>query len=112
MSNQPSPVKNLCIKRIVFRVVHSIHEFYLDCDVGVISGDIYENDQRFKVENVLYHAEKEEWGKNYWLSPEQADGEFILDLGCEDSYNEVELVNTHNGQANDRSTNRFKVFLR
>ena len=73
---------------------------------------IYENDQRFKVENVLYHAEKEEWGKNYWLSPEQAVGEFILDLGCEDSFNTVELVNTHNAYHKDRSTKRFQVFLR
>ena len=88
-------------------------KFDLDCDMRVISGDIYENDQRFKVEFALRHAEKEEWGKNYWLSPHQkAGGEFILDLGCEDSFNTVELVNTHNNGANDRSTKRFQVFLR
>ena len=89
-----------------------LYLFVLDCNVGVISGDIYENDQRFKVEFALHHAEKEEWGKNYWLSPHQkTGGEFILDLGCEDSFNTVELVNTHNNGAKDRSTKKFQVFL-
>ena len=39
-------------------------------------------------------------------------GEFLLDLGCEDSFNTVELVNTHNGPNKDRSTERFQIFLR
>ena len=79
--------------------------------MGVISGDIY--DQRFKVEFALHHAKKEEFGKNYWLSPNREEGgEFILDLGCEDSFDTVELVNTHNAGAKDRSTKEFQVFLR
>ena len=79
-------------------------------DVNVISGDIY--DQRFKVEYALHHAKKEEFGKNYWLSPNQKAGaEFILDMGCEDLFNTVELVNTHNNGAKDRSTKKFQVFL-
>ena len=53
----------------------------------------------------------EEFGKNYWLSP-NGGGEFILDLGCEDSFDTVELVNTHNTQHRDRSTKEFQVFLR
>ena len=77
----------------------------------VVSGDIY--DQRFKVEFVLHHANKDELGQNYYLTPDRrAGGEFILDLGCKDSFNTVELVNTHNAHHRDRSTKRFQVFLR
>ena len=55
----------------------------------VVSGDIY--DQRFKVEFALQHANKEEKGKNYYLTPnKQVGGEFLLDLGCKDSFNTVE----------------------
>ena len=72
------------------------------------------NKQRFKVENVLYHAKKETSGniRNYWLAPGKASGEFLLDLGCEESFNKVELVNTHNSIGKDRSTKMFQVFLR
>ena len=77
----------------------------------VVSGDMF--DQIFKVEFALHHAEKDEYGKNYYLTPGgQVGAEFLLDLGCEDSFNTVELVNTHNAQYRDRSTKRFQVFLR
>ena len=82
----------------------------LDCnDVRVVSGDVY--DQRFKVEFGLHHAILEEEG-TFYLSPNQAEGEFILDLGCEDSFDTVELVNTHNSVSRDRSTQKFQVSLR
>ena len=78
-----------------------------------MSGDIYIYDQRFKVEFVLHHANKDEFGQNYYITPDRrAGGEFILDLGCKDSFNTVELVNTHNAYHKDRSTKRFQVFLR
>ncbi len=72
----------------------------------VVSGDIYSQD--FKVEFAI----KEEFGKKYWLAPQGKGGEFLLDLGCKDSFNTVELVNTQNSQSRDRSTRRFQVFLR
>ena len=76
----------------------------------VVSGEIY--DQRFKVEFSLQHAKKEEAG-NYYLTPDKQDGgEFLLDLGCEESFETVELVNTHNAGIRDRSTKGFQVFLR
>ena len=78
----------------------------------VISGDVYDDDDRWKVAHVLTRSMKEEWAKNYWALPDKSTGEFILNLGCEKSYNEVELVNTMSGENRDRSTNRFKVFLR
>ena len=78
----------------------------------VISGDVYDADDRWKVAHVLTRSKKEEWGQNYWALPDKSPGEFILNLGCEKAYNEVELVNTINGENRDRGTNRFKVFLR
>ena len=83
--------------------------FILDCEARFISGDVY--DQRFKVEFALHHA-KEETGKNYWLAPDEEGGEFLLDLGCEETLNTVELVNTHNAAARDRAKKRFQVLLR
>ena len=91
---------------------HSNTNTFLDCDVTVISGDVYGNDDRWKVAHVLTRSKKEEWGKNYWALPDETTGEFILNLGCEKSYNAVELVNTINGELRDRGTKRFKVFLR
>ena len=60
---------------------------------------------------------EEEFGENYWASPNHWDiadggGSFILDLGCEDSYDTVELVNTHNAHMKNRATKKFQVFLR
>ena len=78
-------------------------------DVKVLSQDHYS--QQFKVELALHYANKEEFGKNYYLTPDQG-GEFLLDLGCEDSFNTVELVNTHNAHHKDRSTKEFQVYLR
>ena len=82
----------------------------LDCnDVRVVSGDFYSPES--KVEFALHHANVEEGG-NFYLTPDQAGGEFLLDLGCEDSFNTVELVNTHNSVSRDRSTQSFQVYLR
>ena len=86
-------------------------QFALDCDVRVISGNIYS--QKFKVEFALQRDKTEKFGKNYWLCPNYGKGsEFILDLGCEDSYDTVELVNAHNAHVKDRGTKEFQVFLR
>ena len=91
---------------MIFSLIHC-----LDCnDVRVVSGDVYSPE--FKVEFALHHADLEEAG-NYYLTPDQkAGGEFLLDLGCEDSFNTVELVNTHNSVSRDRSTQSFQVYLR
>ena len=77
----------------------------------VISQDSYSDN--FKVELALRYADKDEHGKNYFLTPDrQVGGGFVLDLGCEDSFNTVELVNTHNANYKDRSTKEFQVYLR
>ena len=55
---------------------------------------------------------KEESGKSYWLSPFRRGGQFILDLGCEETINTIELVNTHNANGRDWSTKGFNILLR
>ena len=72
----------------------------------VHSGDVYENDDKFEVANVFHR-----YGKSSWIPPNGQSGEFILNLGCkEETFNVVQLVNTNLNQ--ERSTERFKVFLR
>ena len=83
----------------------TFHDF-LDCGVTVHSGEVYDNDDTFKVSNVL-----DRFGNNSWIPPNDQSKEFILNLGCEEhSYNLVQLVNTNLNQ--ERSTERFKVYLR
>ena len=80
----------------------------------MVKGDEYPeySDFYFPVTNLLANAPLEIFGTNYWLAPDrQASAEFVLDLGCEENVDMVELVNTHNGFASDRSMKEFKVFL-
>ena len=75
----------------------------------VVSGDVHNNgrDPRFKVANVLQLPSEENYGDNQWLV---SGGQFILNLGCsDDSYSAVDLINLW---TTDRSTKRFKVYLR
>ena len=72
----------------------------------VHSGGVYDNNDAFKVSNIF-----DRFGNNSWIPPNGQPKEFILNLGCkEDSYNVVQLVNTNLNQ--ERSTKRFKVYLR
>ena len=77
----------------------------------MFSGDLYGdgNDKRFKVANVFKVSSYEDYGKYQWLLPQGQPGDFILNLGCVDSYSSVELVNLY---GYSWSTQGFKVFLR
>ena len=77
----------------------------------MFSGDVFGdgNDARFKVDNVLQVPSYEDYGNTQWLLSPGQHGDFILDLGCIDSYNAVDLVNVYGF---NWSTGRFKVFLR
>ena len=46
---------------------------------------------------------------NYWLAPNSAEGEFILEFDQPRLVSVIILVNTHNGNGNDRGTKEFKV---
>ena len=89
----------------------TILQIFLDCGVTVQSGDVNDNDDDYKVANVLQRSPKEILGNRSWIPPNGQTGEFILKLGCkEDSYNVVQLVNTNLNK--EYSTKRFKVLLR
>ena len=75
----------------------------------VVSGDKY--DAMFPVESLLTRNEREDihdYKANYWLAPDNAQGSFILNLGCEQIFRGVRLVNTHNRWAKDRATKHFR----
>ena len=75
------------------------------------SGDS-QDEKYFPASNILTRQMTEEWGKSYWLSPYKRSGQFFLDLGCEETINTVELVNTHNAHGKDWSTEGFHIFVR
>ena len=90
----------------------------LGCIVTVVRGDQYDGKLRklpenaFSVSKLLTYGPKMTYGENCWLAPEGQDSaEFVLDLGCEKTVNTVELVNTPNGNEENRSMKEFKVFL-
>ena len=50
---------------------------------------------------------------NFWLLPDGATNKgFIVDLGVAKPLNLVQLVNTHTANWRDRSTKKFKVYVR
>ena len=73
----------------------------------------------FSVDKLLTYGPEMTDGENYWLAPkeEKREGkkkkspEFVLDLGRKKLVNTVELVNTPNGNEENRSMKEFKVFL-
>ena len=80
-----------------------------------MAADIY--DKRFLVENTFKLDDKELPEKdnkdksskpNYWLSPNRAPASFVLNLGCRVTMTGVNIINTHNRWAKDRSSRRFK----
>ena len=66
----------------------------------------------YSATKLLTNAPLEIKHDTFWLAPDRQDSaEFVLDLGCQETVNLVELVNTHNGGSRDRSMKEFKVFL-
>ena len=71
-----------------------------------MSGDTFSSG--FPVKFLLTREEKEIHFKNYLLGPDHRAGNFILNLGCSQTFNRIQFVNTHNGIAKDRSTKQFR----
>ena len=70
-------------------------------------------DARFSCEKLLTRSLKEEFAKSYWLLPDRTTGKgFMIDFGIKQSLHLVQLVNTHNAHAKDRSTKEFKIYVR
>ena len=43
-----------------------------------------------------------------WLSNDGTVGQFVMDLGCPQSFQQILLRNCHNAEHRDRSTNEFR----
>ena len=77
------------------------------CGYPQITRELHTYDERFLATNVLTRSQTESW-YNYWLSKNGERGTIIFDFGCTITFAAVEVVNTHNGKARDRSTRKFK----
>ena len=81
----------------------------------VIYEDVYQYEPNCFARNVLTRSSVEinqtPGYANYWVTPVDQGGSFVIDLGCSASYNHLELVNTHNADLRDRTTTAFRVFL-
>ena len=78
---------------------------------SVISGDVF--NAKYPVKNSFIWSIPEIGPltpiSNYWLAPGGAEGEFILEFDQPRLVSVIILVNTHNGNGNDRGTKEFKV---
>ena len=78
----------------------------------MVSGDVWSNNEAlsafFHVENIfeLYQAETS-WA-GYWLAPDKIQATFIINLGCQQTFSAIKLVNTHNNNNRDRATKKFR----
>ena len=68
--------------------------------------DLYSAVNILSLAEVEYHHVH---GKaNYWAPKLGSTGEFVLDLGCIQSFKKIRVVNTHNGKFRDRSAKNFR----
>ena len=97
------------------RKIHSI--FVIDY---VVFGDVYTDTQNgypadtWKVENLLTWSIPEVFPTggsyaNYWLAPNQMQGEFVLKFDQSRTVDTITIVNAYNPPFYDRGTNEFKV---
>jgi len=93
----------------------------------VVSGDVWPGQppaETWKVENVLTWSIPEYWVVpssggdadlsygNYWIAPNEMQGEFVLKFDQPRIVETITIVNMHNNPGNnDRGTNEFKVYL-
>ena len=76
--------------------------------MSVVSGASFS--RKYAIQNLFTHNKEEpaEIGFGYWLAKDNQRATFILNLGCQLSFDGIELVNTRNGEGGDRSTKRFR----
>ena len=49
-----------------------------------------------------------EYGNMNWLGADGQEAHFVMDLGCQQSFQQILLRNCHNGGSRDRSTKTFR----
>ena len=82
----------------------------LDCDEGSRSIVRAENSHSATPDAdpvLLAEVEHTEYRQFLWLTADTS-GYFIIDLGCEQSFNEILVRNCHNFNSHDRSTKEFR----
>ena len=79
--------------------------------MSVVSGDVWRKKERlsafFGVENIFTLNKAETSYAGYWIAPETA-ATFIVNLGCQQDFSAIRLVNTHNQMHRDRATKKFR----
>jgi len=105
------------VSSILLMIFSTVHSGPADCgpeSMSVVSGDVWRNDKRlsafFGVDNIFTHnkAERNSYA-GYWLAPDRRAATFIVNLGCQQDFSAIRLVNTHNQNHRDRSTKKFRL---
>ena len=77
-------------------------------------------DERFPAENVLSRFYKEPADgieltntekTGIWETPLNSPGYFVLDMGCQFDFNEIEIVNIHNRKFRNMGSQRIRFVL-
>ena len=72
----------------------------------ILSEETYS--QSFKASHILSLGEKEIFGQNYWLAPNNQPGTLLFDLEFPQTFQLVAMVNTHNSHHKDRSSKQIR----
>ena len=100
---------------IAIEIVYHYHLYpTLDCNPKLLAMSSMDEEVLTHEDSALVVSEGTEiYHYNYWLAAPGKTGEeaqVVVDLGCEKMINGVYLRNTHNGDRNDRGTERFSLF--
>ena len=85
-----------------------MYQYFLGCNKTIT----HQNPTAVNVitRSDIEHCNSKGQNCNFWKTKEDSrEGMLILDLGCAQEVNTIQLVNTHNGQNRDRSTKEFRV---
>ena len=91
-------------------VLHTLTIPCLDCDEAArLLVREEQSRSEFPARNVLKaEVEDSNWKSQIWRVRDNQIGWFILDLGCQQSYNTIRLRNIHNSDQRDRSTKGYR----
>ena len=106
-----------CIVSCLQLSCHIQHDSFADLCfttyfVGCNKTIIHQNPTAINVltRSDIEHCNSKGQNCNFWKTKEDSrEGMLILDLGCAQEVNTIQLVNIHNGQNRDRSTKEFRV---
>ena len=74
----------------------------------IVYADSLKEDMGLAVNIFTLNQEEQNCFKNYWLAKEKINSTFIMNLGCQQTFEGIQLVNTHNYVHRNRATKRFR----